>query len=194
MGNQSDEKLTQNELKKAQLGDHKAFRRIYDIYFPFVKFIVDRCGVHGPAGDDVIQESFIRLYQNLNSIRDVRAIKSWLATTARHLIIDSKRREKRVAVSMTADISLLLDQIDKIDESAENVHRELEIMLLSELIDSIGREAGGESFVMFYRDGMSAAQIAERNQEAISTVTTRISRLRKKFRDKLREHIEQLRQ
>ena len=193
MSQRVDSQLSANELKRAQSGDHKAFKKIYDLYFPFVRFIVYRYGEGGPKGDDVIQESFIRLHQNLGSIGDVEKIKSWLATTVRNLIIDGKRREKRVAVAPNADISLQLETMSVADEGEAALQRELEVKVLGDLLDSIATEPGGESFVLFYRDGLTAAQIAARNKEAISTVTTRISRMRQRFGERLRDHIQQLR-
>ena len=111
----------------------------------------------------------------------------------RNLIIDGKRREKRVAVAPNADISLQLETMSVADEGEAALQRELEVKVLGDLLDSIATEPGGESFVLFYRDGLTAAQIAARNKEAISTVTTRISRMRQRFGERLRDHIQQLR-
>ena len=49
-----------------------------------------------------------------------------------------------------------------------------------------------ETLRQFYAEGLSTKEIARRNGEAVSTVTTRLSRLRARFKDEFRRHIENL--
>ena len=152
-----------------------------------VKYIVKRCGVNNGDVADIVQESFLRFYQNKQSLTHQSVIKSWLSNTAKNLSIDYLRKHSRVS-------SLTEEQSDQLTEQhMENATRELEIVLIGNLLEKITLEIGEDTAVDYYKRGLSAKQIAENNSEPISSVTNRLSRFRKKFRPRLVQHIEDLR-
>lgn len=189
---QPPELLNSDEFLRFREGDKQVFRKIYDAYFGIINYTVNRCRIVDDNGLDIIQETFLRLYQHRNAINNSLAIKSWLITTARNLAIDYLRRQKHESSAIQSR-----HQAHHIDdlyrEPFKSVTHELELLLIGDLIDEVTRQTNDDTFVLFYKEGLSAQEIATRHNEALGTVTNRLSRLRKKFRDRFRKKLCQLR-
>jgi RNA polymerase sigma-70 factor (ECF subfamily) len=181
------------EFEKLQSGDQAVFKKVYDAHFGLVVFMVKRCGVSHDEALDIVQDSFIKLYKKANQIQSQNTLKSWLVTTARNQAMDHLRKQKLVAKHAEKE---RLNQGHDVEVgnglvSDEQLH-ELQLVVLGELIEDIQNETNDNTFTLFYRDGMSVKAIAKRQGEPISTITNRLSRLRKRFRDKFETHLKNL--
>lgn len=178
--------LSAEDFARLQRGDGVVFRRVYEAYVGLIQYVVRRSGADPALADDLVQETFMRLLRKAGDIQQPSAIKAWLVTTARHLTLDELSRRRRFVPAGD-------EQTETVDAAFESARRELEVALVGELVEKISREANDGTFADFYVRGRSAKQIAADRGEALSTVTTRLSRLRKRFQDHLRGHIEALR-
>lgn len=183
--------LAADDLQRLRSGDRTAFRRIYDAYAGLLLYVVRRHGLSDEEADEVMQETFLKLHQRANDVRDPARLKAWLVSLARNLAVDRLRSKKRQAQSTSQDV--LEEAHIPLWQNDDSAAREAELLLVKELVERLARAPGGETFRLFYVEGHSAKKIAAENGEAISTVTTRLSRLRDRFRTELREHIETLR-
>ena len=179
--------LNDKEFAQFKRGGNEPYQKIFDQYFGLIKFIVTRCGVANGDVADIVQETFFRLHQIRQKIDHQSAIKNWLAITAKNLSIDYLRKHRRLTQLEDKHIENVKDPIQ------ENTLRELEVSLIGDLLEKISLDTNETSALDFYKIGLSAKQIAEKNSEPISSVTNRLSRFRKKFKEKLVEHIEELR-
>lgn len=179
------------DLALLKQGDRAAFRRIYTATFGLVAHVAMRTGLAREEADEVIQETFLRLHERHAEIRDAAALKGWLAVTARNLALDRLRKKTRQK-TRAAGAGLEVQAVTALWDSGGAL-RELEVALVRDLLDEIATEPGGETLRLFYAEGLAAKTIAARNGEAVSTVTTRLSRLRAKLSAKLKERIEELR-
>lgn len=59
--------------------------------------------------DDLLQDILLKTYNNLNTIKDHRSIKSWLFQIANHTIIDFYRKKGRIKEIEPEDIWILDD-------------------------------------------------------------------------------------
>ncbi len=204
--------ITKDEFQKLKLGDRVVFKKVYDQYFALVRFVVNRCGVENDENLDLVQETFIMFYQKSVQIKDIDAIKAWLMTTAKNLAIDYIRRQKMANQHLynlqeqgkdnhpspyqDSENDPLKDDdngcLKKEAYSAE--HRELEDRLVRELIQRVDMETDDDTFSLFYSNGLAAKEIAKLKGESISTITTRLSRLRKRFHHVFVQHLNELRE
>jgi RNA polymerase sigma factor (sigma-70 family) len=163
------------------LGEGKAaeFRQLYERYFDLILFIAQRFRVPDP--ESIVQDTFLRFYQA--EIRDPAKAKSWLCSTARNLCVDALRR--KTPVSSDIESAAAVDSFDPLAE--------MELLLVEDVLRQLAKETGDDTLLLFYSDGQSAASIAAKKGEAISTVTTRLSRYRKRFGELIREKILELR-
>lgn len=81
-------------LKDFTAGKEKAFRRIYEKYNPMLRFFCFRYLSDKENVNDVVQEVFIKLWENRLIFRDEAALRSYLYKTARSLCLNQLRHEK----------------------------------------------------------------------------------------------------
>jgi len=87
-------------LRRASAGDDAAWREIVAQYQRLVHATIRSFRISSEA-EDIFQESFLRLYNNLPGLRDSQAMTRWLIVTTRNLCIDHlKRCRKRSQVSL----------------------------------------------------------------------------------------------
>jgi len=181
------------EFQKLQSGDQAVFKKVYDAYFGLAIFVVKRCGMNHEEALDIVQDSFIKLFQKANQIKSRETLKSWLMTIARNQAMDYRRKQKLVKKHAESE---RLNQRQS-DEwitgliNDEQLH-EMQILVLGELIDDIQEKTKDATFSLFYREGLSIKEIAKHQNEPISTITNRLSRLRKRFREKFEAHLDKL--
>jgi RNA polymerase sigma-70 factor, ECF subfamily len=75
----------------ARQGDHEAFRLIFERYSrPVISFIYDMVGDRGLA-EELTQETFVRAYRNLRTMREETKLSTWLFGIARNVARESLR-------------------------------------------------------------------------------------------------------
>ena len=85
-------------ISRSRAGDQEAFRLIFERYArPVLSFIYDFVGQRDLA-EELTQETFVRAYKSLNSVRDETKLASWLFGIGRNVAreaIRARRRENR---------------------------------------------------------------------------------------------------
>jgi RNA polymerase sigma-70 factor (ECF subfamily) len=81
-------------VSRASAGDSEAFRAIFDRYSkPVLSFIYSMIGDRGHA-EELAQETFVRAYCRLGSMRDQRRLSSWLFGIARNVVREAHKRKQ----------------------------------------------------------------------------------------------------
>lgn len=79
---------------KAAKGDAVAFGQIYELYFDKVyRFIYYRTN-HQQTAEDLVAETFIRVWNKISAIEDFTSFNGWIYQIARNLVIDYYRSRK----------------------------------------------------------------------------------------------------
>ena len=182
--------LTPAEFEALTDGDDKVFQKVFEAYVGLIQFVVGKFRLSSDTKDDIVQEVFVKLYENRRKLTGANTIKAWLCTTARNLCIDQTRRKPTTSFEDAQESG---QELAPQAAGPDSAVREAEVILVQELIDKVVEQTGDDTFRLFYSEGMSAKDIAIMKEEAVSTVTTRLSRLRKRFRDEFRQHVEALR-
>ncbi len=174
---------------RIQRGDQKAFRTLYLEKVGLVQFIGHQFNLSNAEKDDLVQETFLKLYNSIANLKNPKALDKWLITTAKNLIIDQMRKNNTAKTDSVGEQISDLAEKNPLDRT-DDVLRETEIKLLQDLFLEIEKEKGGDTFVAFYRDGKSVKEIAMRNSESISSVTTRLTRMRRKLSEKIKRKLQ----
>lgn len=99
--NASESSLEDDKLvKKAIGGDEQAYKKLVDkyeraLYFHILKMIKDRDQV-----EDLVQEAFVKAFDNLNSYNTNYAFSTWLYRIATNNTIDYLRKKKLKTLSI----------------------------------------------------------------------------------------------
>ena len=174
-----------------QTSRERKFQQIYEQYFDLVFYVVKRCGLSAEPGLDVVHDTFLKFYSRSDDIRDASKVKAWLLTTARNACMDVLRKQTLEAKHRQR-VYHMGDQETSSDIVSDSLWREVELQLVGDLLLELKQEAKDDTFWLFYKEGLSVKQIAETHGLPVSTVTNRLSRFRKQYRDRLRKHIQRL--
>ncbi len=128
------------------------------------------------AAEDITQETFLRAYRSLHTLRNPAAAKNWLFTIARN---ECTRLNRKTPPVLSEDLDHLTDQWDpqKRFEANEWLQRGLaELQPEFRLV-----------VLMYYFEQLSYAEIAEELNIPLGTVMSRLSRGRQHLRQQLEE-------
>lgn len=81
-------------MERARAGEHAAFDALFGRYAPVVAEEARRHGLHGAVGD-IIQETFVRVYQRLWELQDPARFAPWLRSIARRVCLGELRTRTR---------------------------------------------------------------------------------------------------
>ncbi|UCE81718.1 MAG: sigma-70 family RNA polymerase sigma factor [Deltaproteobacteria bacterium] len=161
------------------------FWKIYDqFYGPVRKFILAYVRDEWVA-DDLIQETFIRVQKNLDSVKDPSKISSWIFRIAHNLCHDHFRQSKRSSLNQRNIQREILGFKEAV------VQKELERQQMGECVqDKMDLLPPDYRTVLILSDIMTFSQkeIAEILGITVSNVKVRVHRARNKFRAILEEH------
>lgn len=168
-----DQKLVERCLQ----GDDAAWEMVVSTYGKRIFNLSFRYTNRREEAEDLTQEVFIRIYQNLKSYRsEAGSFQNWLLRVARNLIIDHYRQARRFP---QAGGSEELETMNIKDEKVPNPHRVAEQVEASQFLQdglqSLSPELK-EAIVLRDLEGMAYQDIAEVLAVPEGTVKSRINR------------------
>lgn len=166
-------------------GDRTAFRLLVETYQPFAYALAFRLLRDPDGAADVVQESFIRVWKNLETYRPESRFTTWLYRIVVNLGYDAMRRERR--------FGRLFDRAGRGEDpgvTAENADpaRRLEVKDLAErVLQTAAFLPPKQRMVFTLRDvqDMTLEEIADTTGMSIGTVKTNLSYARKRIRETL---------
>jgi len=100
-------------VSRACRGDHDAFRMIFERYSrPVLSFIYDQIGDRDVA-EELAQETFVRAYRSLKSLREETKLSTWLFGIAKNVARESIRSKVRDRHNVDLDDDQVLDLSDQ---------------------------------------------------------------------------------
>jgi len=161
------------------------FWKIYDQYYDSVRKFILAYVKDEWVADDLIQETFIKVQKNLNSVKDSAKLSSWIFRIAYNHCHDHYRQSKRAALNQ----SNIQQEIVTFKEAV--VQKKLEQHQMGQCVqDKMDLLPPDYRSVLILSDIMafSHKEIAEILDISVSNVKVRVHRARKKFRAILEEH------
>lgn len=140
------------------------------------------------GADDIVQDVFLKLYQNLDNIHNKQSIQFWLLKTARNEILTIFRNTKNKKLySNSVDLEdTEIKSPDSLSEQIEN--KELSKIVLNEL-DIMSVEFR-EVFILREYSGLSYKEIASLLEIDEELVKSRLYKARQKLISKISKLVE----
>lgn len=162
--------------------------RVYEVVFkeyyqPLVMFVMRHVGSRD-VSEDIVQDIFVKLFENSSTLPDDMHLKSWFYKVARNAAVDYLRHlqvEDRYKFLM-ADAMLAASEADKeVDEEVcDKIHSAIESL----------PEQCRLIIQLNVLEGKKYLEIAEELGITLNTIRTQVSRGYKKLRDILSEEID----
>ncbi|MBO9571341.1 MAG: RNA polymerase sigma-70 factor [Chitinophagaceae bacterium] len=147
--------------------DEAAFDKIYAHFYQRL-FAMARRFVSDPAdAEDMVAESFIRLWKEREHQKDWSAISIFLHVNVKHRCFDWLRHQRQRTKHQDRLVQLLESNADDLETNL--VRLEL-FRLINEAIDRLPGEKMKEILLMTYRDGLKPSEIAQQLHISVQTV------------------------
>lgn len=170
-------------------GDRKAFEELVDMYKDKIFHLGYRMLGHSSEAEDIVQETFLRVYSNLNRYDEAQKFSTWIYRIATNLCID-RLRKRKPSYSLDAEMpdGEGADWYSMLPADQETPEEEF---ILSETqrhirkaIDTLPSKYKSVVVLRYLHD-MSLQEISEVLKMPVTTVKTRVHRGREFLRKKL---------
>lgn len=106
-------------VEQIRLGDEKAAEELIKRYYTSVLRYCKRQCFNLEKAEDLTQETFLKLFQNLSGYKGKRKFKAYLYTIANHLCIDERRKKKECFLENEEEIRDDCDELHRIEDKSE---------------------------------------------------------------------------
>ncbi len=189
-GHRKSEKYPDEDLiKNFQQGDLEAFDAIVRKYKDQLLNFAYRFLGNQEEAEDVVQETFLRLYRNKNAYRKIAKFSTWLYTIAGNLAKTELRKRKRRRLVSISDLGYE-DKEYEIEDTSANTERAVDSALKEEFIQQAISELSNRfKEVIILRDvqGLSYEEVGDILKIPLGTVKSRVNRARLKLQEKLKD-------
>jgi len=186
--------LTDHDLVKlAQKGSEKAYRELLGRYQRPVFSLVYRMVRDREQAEDLAQETFVRVFNNIDRYDPAYKFSSWIFKIATNLTIDSIRRKEVPTVSIDGsrfatsaeDIAATVITVESGDENPEELLEARELGAEIEVAIGRLRPEYRQAIVLRHIEDRPYEEIAQIMALPLGTVKTYIHRGRKELQEML---------
>ena len=162
-------------------GDEFAFVGLYNRYKGSVYAFCYKMLLDSDAAKDVMQETFLRVYENRDRLMKSSAFKSWLFTIARNQCLNSLRRSGR-HVSLPDSQELLHAP----DTPFTEMEKSEQIRFVTRFLESL-RPEYREVIILREYQNLTYEEIAAITRSSLSAVKSRLFKARRKLAEQMEE-------
>lgn len=183
----SDNSLSDGELVKLSLQNADNFGQIVERYEKkLLRYIIYFTGVNRQLAEDILQDTMINVYKNLNSFNPKLKFSSWIYRIAHNQALNAIRAEKnKGAVSLDAEDDESVSLI-KVLASEENLVAKVEQQVTAEKVSEIMnlmRQDYRELLVLRFLDDYDYSEICDILRKPMGTVGVMIARAKDEFKN-----------
>lgn len=106
-------------VEQIRLGDETAAEKLIERYYISILRYCKRHCFSLEKAEDLTQETFLRLFQNLSGYKEKRRFQAYLYTIAHHLCIDESRRMKTYPLENEEKLRDECDAMRQIEDKSE---------------------------------------------------------------------------
>jgi RNA polymerase sigma factor (sigma-70 family) len=177
---------TKLQIERILSGDQAAFRALVEEYQRLVSHIVFRMVSIKEDREDICQDVFMRIYQNLCDFRSESKLSTWIAQIAYNACLNHLEKRKLVPLdelnSPEKSLENFLDKHRRPDEVTEE--KEISVLLENEI--SRMPVTFRTILTLYHLDEMSYTQISEVMRLPEGTVKSYLFRARKLLKERLK--------
>lgn len=156
-------------LKK---GDTEAYKTIFNRYYSRLVSYINTYTKNENNSKDIVQEAFIKLWNNRNNIQPDASIIAFLHKIAYNIFIDTYRKEKRKQNALDA---LAYETINQLIEKEEDNTNEKRLKLVKKSIEELPPRCQ-EIFKMSKYQGLKYTEIAKALNLSVKTVEVQMGK------------------
>lgn len=171
-------------LSKLNAGNFKAFEEILLKYEKKIFNYTYRLTSNTADAEDLVQETFLRLYDKRNTLAPEKGAKNWLYKVATNAAYDIFRKRKRAG-------EVFLEENDELEtKPGDSPYYHIERIKDIESALACLRPEYRSALLLFYKEGFSYEEIAVLLDAPLNTVKTYIRRGKENLKKSLADYKE----
>lgn len=179
----------QEAIEKTKQGDQQAATKLYSltermVYFTALKIVGDV-----DTAQDIVQDTYIKVYSGLSTLRDDRAFIQWVKSIVVNLCKNYMKKCRPILFESEEDEIRTLENIPEIREDflpEEYANRREKSRLVMKIVDELP-EAQRMTVILFYYDNLPISEVARIMEVSEGTVKSRLNYARKHIRDEIEQ-------
>ncbi|MDD2731694.1 MAG: RNA polymerase sigma factor [Candidatus Pacebacteria bacterium] len=189
-----DFEINKKTLISARNGSLSAFEEILYFYEKQIFNYIYRLVNEKESAEDLTQETFIKVFKEINKIKPDLNFKSWVYKIATNKAYDWFRKKKRLAaIPILSNTSrhypgVSEDNLPYTDDKSKEIEITDEINRALEKLNPREKTA----LILFYRQDLSCQEIADALSIPLNTVKTHLYRAKKSLKNYLTKPVEVL--
>ncbi len=173
----------QNCIEQSLKNDEKAFRTIVESYQSMVYTLAFRLVCQESEAEDIVQETFIRVWINLHRYRHDMKFSTWVYAIATNICLDKLKSKKYRFEYGKADYSLINQQISEEKADDKLLNNEM-----TEIIKTLTDELSPKQKVVFalrFFEDLEVEEIVKITGMSAAKIKSNLFLARKYIREKL---------
>lgn len=176
--------IDSTHIRKLKAGEQTAFEEVYHCFSQKVYSVAIKFGLDREDANEVVQDVFVKLWNNRGSLNENLSIKAYLLTITKNTLIN---RQKKLAYEIAYKKYLEKQDISSyLDTESHVVYYDLE-QLAETVIDKLPIQQK-EIFLLSKKENLPNKQIADKLNISLRTVENQIYRAAKKIREILKKN------
>ena len=176
-------------VRRVLRGDAAAFRALFDSFFPrLYRFALARLAGDHDAATEVVQRTFCKAIERLDSYRGEAALYTWFCQVCRNTIVDyqrAARRESRTVVLLEdqPNVRAILEACAAPAAQPELASWQQDVRRLVQATVDTLPDRYSDVLEWKYVDGLSVDEIAAQLNIGVKAAESLLTRARTAFRD-----------
>ncbi|MEO8403442.1 MAG: RNA polymerase sigma-70 factor [Chitinophagaceae bacterium] len=156
-----------------QRGEEQGFNHFFNTLYPGLLFYAYRMINDKVAAEDIVEESFIKIWERHTTFHHHRLIKSWMYTTVRHACIDWHRQLK-----VTQEKEQEMAHLQKNNTETYAIQEMIRAEVASEIYNAINDlpPRCQQVFKLLFIEGKTLKQAADEMKLSIHTIKNQRAR------------------
>lgn len=150
--------IESNIISRCQQGDKEAFRWVVQTYQRMVFSLALKMMCDEEEAKDMVQETFIRVWQSIRSYDPQKTISTWIYTIASRLCIDRLKRANRI-VALPED-QLALRRFASENDSQQSLENKEWVSIVRTIADGLS-DKQRLVFTLCQLEGLPSAEVEQ---------------------------------
>ena len=179
--------MTQTEhdtITRCQQGDKEAFRWVVQTHQRMIFSLALKMLCDEEEAKDMVQETFIRVWQRIRELDQQKTISTWIYTIASRLCIDKLRRTNRI-VSMPED-QLALRRFASDNDNQRTLENREWVSIVRTMAEGLS-DKQRLVFTLCHLEGLSSAEVEQITGLDAKQVKSNLYVARQTIRQRLKE-------
>lgn len=176
-------------IRKAKNGSHRAFEKLVLKYQQRIYFTVRRIVLDHDDANDIVQDTFVKTYQNLHRFDEQFPFYPWLRRIALNTTLNHQAKVQRKKELLSDEQQFDQIEVEGANPLQEMMHHELQ----NKIVEAMAQLPIDQRIVFVLRtnDELSYEEISEQLDISTGTVMSRLSRARAKLKEILLPYLVQ---